>query len=542
MPGYAGPDLSQLLSKLKNKPQTDPVFPRTSRRSRARRPAARRLRVGEAQEFDLTRPAPWSGSAAAATARRAPSFDLTDIEAIDPGNDPDKAFNDRSFFGTGCRDQIHGVAKAAIRAALARIVADTAGNPLILQIDPSGQNDLGAYRRTGCFDVGEPPFDLATTNTRPCRGEEYIATVALKAARAGLQARPGVPLFNPGQLQSVFRFWCAKVDCDVNASAPIVQSDEQADAFIREAIAFIAFVQQETVGVYKDTLAFDRKTIGALPYLDIGPPPDPGDAQTPGVGQICTGALANSDLTGQMLPGVFLPQPLTGVDEQKVFAALQSHHRRSQDERRSDCDRVAGHTRTVPAGREESEGHQEAARCEELRAQGSESAGAEHGRPDGERQSRAVRRQRRRSPDLPRSEDRSAAARARCAKRNLGRTEAGQPGREAAAVSGALWSWLARYASCVRLRDRSGARRSGSNRTDNQASLFYYVLDPSSNAVPSTADAPVDAVDTSPDPLAIPQPDLAFTLRVRSAGGGTPYRRERRDRRRLRHRSTEVPR
>jgi hypothetical protein len=524
VPGYAGPDLSQLLSKLKNKPQTDPVFPANQPPEPSGIPRLEGYEWAKLQEFNLYKTGAMVRFRGGCDSTRAPSFDLTDIEAIDPGNDPDKAFNDRSFFGTGCHDQIHGVAKAAIRAALARIVADTAGNPLILQIDPSGQNDLGAYRRTGCFDVGEPPFDLATTNTRPCRGfEEYIATVALKAARAGLQARPGVPLFNPDQLRSVFRFWCAKVDCDVNASNPIVQSDEQADAFIREAIAFIAFVQQETVRVYTDTLAFDRKTIGALPYLDVGPPPDPGDAQTPGVGQICTGALANSDLTGQMLPGVFLPQPLTGVDDRKFLRLCNLII----------VDRKTNGDQTVTAspatlGPFQLDGKSLKDTKKRLGAKnyvhkdlkvralnmGAQTASVNLALYDGNgsdpltyRVQKTVPLQlepgaRREISEEPKPDNPDEKQPLFPALFGLG-----SPGTPRA------FAFVIDPEHAVPEADR----------TDNQASLFYYVLNPSSNAVPSTADAPVDAVDTSPDPLAIPQPDLAFTLRVRSAGGGTPY-------------------
>ena len=51
-------------------------------------------------------------------------------------NDPVKNFNERDVLAGDCHDEIHSVAKAAIRTVLARIVADTSANPLVLDIDP----------------------------------------------------------------------------------------------------------------------------------------------------------------------------------------------------------------------------------------------------------------------------------------------------------------------------------------------------------------------------------------------------------------------
>ena len=112
-----------------------------------------------------------------------------------------KNFNEAGFLGADCKDEIHTVAKGAIRAVLARLVADQQSNPLILQINPDAPETQkrAAYRRDACFDGSYNSANLGDYQPVPCKGfEHYIASVAVRS----VAANQGV--FQAGDLPLIF--------------------------------------------------------------------------------------------------------------------------------------------------------------------------------------------------------------------------------------------------------------------------------------------------------------------------------------------------
>ena len=152
-------------------------------------------------------------------------------------------------------NQVHGAAKAGIRAALARMVADAPpvsgpggpdglyhANPDLLK---EGQYDA-------CMTVtSDPP---AAWPTKACASfEEFVASMA---ARAYLQATSfnQIPLFTLPVVQQIARFYRIKADLES------VVSETDADTFILSVYNFITGVtgvQNSTQPIYDSTLDAD---------------------------------------------------------------------------------------------------------------------------------------------------------------------------------------------------------------------------------------------------------------------------------------------
>ena len=191
-----------------------------------------------------------------------PRSDTGDYESNDRGLN----FEAADFLRAECDDQLHTVAKSAIRSVMARLAADARTNPSILEIDREHYRSDACL--TGVHDVRHPPAMAAGYTEKPCGGfEEYIASVAIKSVRDGL----GV--FEPSDLPRIFNFYCAKVgqhcanrDGDL-IGGPLFTTDEEANTFIADALGFIEDTQNETVEIYADTIAGDTKPIGPIPFL-----------------------------------------------------------------------------------------------------------------------------------------------------------------------------------------------------------------------------------------------------------------------------------
>jgi PKD repeat protein len=183
-------------------------------------------------------------------------------------NDQAANFDDEDFLRQDCNEQIHTVAKAAIRAVLARLAANDVTNPAILDIDRDRYRSHGC--KTGVDDVRDPPSDTGGYSEKACASfEEYIASLAVKSVddQAGL--------FDAAELPLIFSFYCAKVGehcADAKGGrigSPLFQTDAEANRFIADAIAFIEATQapEVTKAIYDSTLANDTVAIGAIPYL-----------------------------------------------------------------------------------------------------------------------------------------------------------------------------------------------------------------------------------------------------------------------------------
>lgn len=522
---YEGFDLGALLAKLKAPQASDNgIFPPDSagKLEPSRIPRVEGYEWARLQEYNFYKTGALLRIHGACDSDAPIASELSDIQALDSVNDPEKDFNDRSLLGSGCRDQIHGVAKAAIRAALARVIADTGGNGLVLQIDPAnGGDDLGAYRRNACFDFGPPPFDTATTKMHPCGSfEEYIATVATKAARMD------PPLFTGDQLTSIVRFWCAKVDCDSTTPVKLIVSDDDANAFINDARAFIEFVEGVTVQPFIDTVSNDTKPIGAMPYLDQGPSGSSGP--TDGIAAICKAALQTNDR--QPVAALFAGDPLLA----DITIATPRKYLRLCNVVIVDRKVNGDPTIVLPAtplkyfqidgspykaAKKRLGIKHYVAKALQVRAlnYGAQTAQA----------------------DLTLFEGNGTEAATYTAAKTVSvvldggsrRVIAKEPDPDHAQKTRPLFPVLFALdqpeiapgqARALAFVIDPGHKIPEADKTDNQAAFFYSVLG-SSNPLPTTTDTPAFATDITNDPLAIPQSQLSFTFRVRSRNGTTSY-------------------
>jgi pimeloyl-ACP methyl ester carboxylesterase len=167
-------------------------------------------------------------------------FNLTKSGAFIRIRDASRA--DSVFHGLFIK-QLHDVAKAGVRAALARMVADDYAAQIVLETSRSVFRSFD-----GCVTVllaGEGPTadDPATWPNEPCWSfEQYITAVAAR----DLQRRGAGAVFSLPEVRLIHRFFRVKSDKPDLA----LESDEEADRFIQDTYAFIKKVQAETVLVY----------------------------------------------------------------------------------------------------------------------------------------------------------------------------------------------------------------------------------------------------------------------------------------------------
>lgn len=256
------PALDIVLQRLRQKPQSgDPVFP-------GEPSGIPRL---EGYEWSLLQEFNFFKSGAMIRIRNACGGGSSDVDVwadIARGDGTlDRSGNfDEDELAAGCQEELHVIAKAAIRSVLARLAADDDANPTILDIDRA------RYRGTACLtgvaDPRQPPADPMGYTEKSCGSfEEYIVNVAVRSVRAG----HGV--FTAADLPRIFTFYCAKVGehCANREGQRMVgslfQNDAAANQFIADVIQFIEQVQGETFEVYITTLDNDTDPIGALPFL-----------------------------------------------------------------------------------------------------------------------------------------------------------------------------------------------------------------------------------------------------------------------------------
>ena len=192
--------------------------------------------------------------------------DVSADVASDEATDPARNFVEDEL-RAGCQEELHLVAKGAIRSVLARLAAADATNPTILAIDR--ENYRKAACLTGVTDPRSPPADPNGYTEKSCGSfEEYIVSVSVRSVRAG----HGV--FEAGDLPKIFTFYCAKVgeNCANREGqriiGPLFQTDAEANQFVADAIRFIENVQGQTFLIYNDTLANDTDVIGDVPFLN----------------------------------------------------------------------------------------------------------------------------------------------------------------------------------------------------------------------------------------------------------------------------------
>ncbi|MGB2715172.1 MAG: putative Ig domain-containing protein [Vicinamibacterales bacterium] len=196
----------------------------------------------------------------------------TTIDITDPGRN----FDGPNLASQNCQQEVHAVAKAAVRAAMGRLVATTTTNQLLLSATHGTRQSLRSP--TGCLtgveNPVEPPLDLSSYFPKPCGSfEEFIASTAVRSADLGV--------FAPNEIRQIVRFACLKVggaQCrDKNnepvraPGVPILETDADVNAFIVEALRFIERALELTSLQYPRgdnsglSIAADSLLIGEIP-------------------------------------------------------------------------------------------------------------------------------------------------------------------------------------------------------------------------------------------------------------------------------------
>ncbi len=527
--GYQGqlPDLSEILDRLQHKADADnpnPIFPRGNDSEPSGIPRVEGYEWSLLQEFNFYK----TGSQlriAGACDSQSPVTPVAERAKRQAKTAPIAGANDETFLGADCREQIHSVAKAGIRTVLARMLADNAANSMILQVDRTTTVvpiDRTAFRATACFNFSTPAFnptpptEADNDRWKGCDGfEEFIATTAFEAA-----ARSRV--FSAQDLPLIYEFWCLKVDCDPT----LIQTDAAADAFLTAAIAFIEKAKIETRTAYVATLRNDTKSIGDIPYLTAGPPNDDGSPSV-GIAQICLQALANPP-SGPDVPDLTLGTMLPTETVAAINAASFRKYLRL-------CNAILVAKKTYGDNPSQGGGlryFQLDTESDAIKAQKKSLGAKNYVAKDLQVRalnlgSRTVR------PDLTMYEGDGINSSTYTEQQTLPVVLEGGDRRVIKEIDNPddPTDPLAAFPVVLNLTAPEIAPGLGgqpravtffldpqatipeANKKDNQASFVYYVLNRTAGSPPA-APTPPDAASTDPDPLAVPTPQLQFTVRL----------------------------
>jgi hypothetical protein len=139
--------------------------------------------------------------------------------------------------------QMHDVGKAGIRASLARMVADTRANAVVLDITRQ------KYADDGCIVASPLLSSPVDWPAKSCTSfEEYVASAAART----LLATPPITVFTAAQVRDVvYRFFKVKSDLET------IATDAAADAFVATTAGFIQQAKLVTEPVYTAALPAD---------------------------------------------------------------------------------------------------------------------------------------------------------------------------------------------------------------------------------------------------------------------------------------------
>jgi transglutaminase-like putative cysteine protease len=162
------------------------------------------------------------------------------------------AVDPKSYLYELQQKELHDAAKAGIRAAMGRLVADADGNKLLFISRKAYQSAGGCS--TGTENPSRPRAPLELFPKRCDSFEEHIASVAVESLRQRL------PIFTPVEVELIYQFYrikgdapCAARDCNTQ-----ITKKEDANAFVAAALAFIQGVSGRTKGVYDEIIASGR--------------------------------------------------------------------------------------------------------------------------------------------------------------------------------------------------------------------------------------------------------------------------------------------
>jgi hypothetical protein len=147
--------------------------------------------------------------------------------------------------------QLHGAGKAAIRTAFGRLISDTAGNRIALNVarraGPGVLAGTPLYQSNACLMVSSttPPNEWLA---KPCGSfEEYAASAIART----VQGPTPLSLFTLPEVLAIHRFYRVKADEER------IGNDTDADAFVAGVWQFIEAAKTQTATAYNQLITID---------------------------------------------------------------------------------------------------------------------------------------------------------------------------------------------------------------------------------------------------------------------------------------------
>ena len=151
--------------------------------------------------------------------------------------------------------QLHDAAKAGIRSAFGRLIADTEGNRLALQVVRHSLQASGGqvvYETNACLGVSPTIADPNQWPAKPCTSFEEYAASAIARTLTGPEP---LALFTLADVLQVYRFYQVKAD-EVR-----IISEAEADTFIAGVAQFLDKAKTITAPIYNQLIGNDPDVV-----------------------------------------------------------------------------------------------------------------------------------------------------------------------------------------------------------------------------------------------------------------------------------------
>ena len=186
------------------------------------------------------------------------AFSVPDAQSgeVDP-TDPGRNFDEAEPPGRECDEQLHKVAKPAIRAALGKLVLSDEGAQLLFDLARGYRTEKVCLAPATADELRTPPTTASAYQPKLCGGfEEFIASAGIESVRRNLG------IFDASEVADLFSFYCMKVgvaNCtDANGDhfdGRLIDTDNQANLFIAKAFGFIEAVKSR----YRSSIQHGRQ-------------------------------------------------------------------------------------------------------------------------------------------------------------------------------------------------------------------------------------------------------------------------------------------
>ncbi|MFZ5863145.1 MAG: transglutaminase-like domain-containing protein [Nitrospirota bacterium] len=162
-----------------------------------------------------------------------------------------QAVDQRSGLFERLQKEVHDVAKAGIRAVMARLATDERANRRLFIARPEYNSGAGCL--TGTEDPSRPRPPASLFPKRCDSFEEHVASTAVKSLR------DGYGLFTPEQTAMIYNLYRVKADatCAAPGCTTRIMDEAEANRFVASAYDLIRQVSADTEAIYLSTVGND---------------------------------------------------------------------------------------------------------------------------------------------------------------------------------------------------------------------------------------------------------------------------------------------